>query len=151
MTLAIRNKNSSRAQGFILIEVLVSLAVFSIGIMAVLTGVLSTLNLQKDSALRYRAGLLLQDKMLQLNELSYTGGVSQGLSPDGVFSWSISGEPWTGAPRPKKKSRNRRTFAPEPEQLSQVLVQVSWQSPRGPRQVTATQLVRISAVKKEIE
>ena len=151
MTLTARHKKHRPAQGFILIEVLVSLAVFSIGIMAVLTGVLSTLNLQKDSALRYRAGLLLQDKMLQLNELPYSGGTSRGTSSDGVFSWSISGEPWSAAPPSTKKSRNRWEPKPQPDQMSKVSVQVSWQSARGARQVRATQLVRISHLAEEGE
>ena len=151
MNYSARLKKSNPAKGFILIEVLVSLAVFSIGIMAVLTGVLATLDLQKDSALRYRAGLILQDKLLQLSELPYGGGSSQGMSPDGVFNWSISGEPWSAAIVSAKKNRNRREFAPAPDQISQVLVQVNWQSPRGMRQVTATQLVRISHLEGDIE
>lgn len=146
-----RMKKRNPAKGFILIEVLVSLAVFSIGIMSVLTGVLATLDLQKDSALRYRAGLILQDKLLQLNESPYGGGTSQGMSPDGVFNWSISGEPWAAAPAPSKKKRNRRDFEPAPDPISQVSVQVSWQSPRGMRQVKATQLVRISHLEEDME
>ena len=136
-------KQPNPVNGFILIEVLVSLAVFSVGILAVLTGILSTLNLQKDTALRCRAGLILQEQTLQLNEAPYGGGVSQGVSSDGIFQWKITAEPWSAAPMTKKKSRRRSVTKEDHQEMAQVRVEVSWQSPRGPRMIKASQLVRV--------
>ena len=141
--------------GFVLIEVLVSLTVFAVGIMAVLTAVLSALDLQKDATLRYRAGLILQEKLAQTVFEPY-GGIVQGVSADGVFSWKVVGEPWNGSPQAggrqtvkrgrTGKSRNRETReAPEPGDISgrlfQVAVDVSWRTGDGTRRITATQLV----------
>jgi prepilin-type N-terminal cleavage/methylation domain-containing protein len=145
--------------GFVLIEVLVSMTVFSVGIMAVLTAVLSALDLQKDSTLRYRAGLILQEKLAETALVPYSGQPMRGISADGVFSWTVAGEPWTGAPQVGKKkaktvrkprtSRGRvKTEEPETENTSsrlfQVSVDVSWQAGKGTRSINATQLVHVS-------
>jgi len=95
--------------GFVLLEVLVTMTVLSVGIMAVLTGVLSALDLQKDAAMRYRAGLILQEKLAETALTPYDGQPGQGLSADGVFSWSVSGEPWGGAPRFEQPRRDPKS------------------------------------------
>ena len=137
-------------EGFVLIEVLVSVTVFSVGIMAVLTAVLSVLDLQKDAALRYRAGLILQEKLAETVMVSYNGQPARGISPDGVFSWTVAGELWTEAPQiPAKKtkktknSRERKDTGTDSlsDRIIQVVVDVSWQTGEGPRSIKATQLV----------
>ncbi len=149
--------------GFVLIEVLVSMTLFSVGIMAVLTAVLSALDLQKDSSLRYRAGLILQEKLAETVLVPYSGQPVRGISADGVFSWTVAGEPWTGAPQVGKKKEKtgrkpktdkRRVKREEPEtgdtssRLFQVAVDVSWQTSKGIRSINATQLVHVSLLAK---
>lgn len=138
--------------GFVLIEVLVSMTVFSVGIMAVLTSVLSALDLQKDSTLRYRAGLILQEKLAESVLVPYNGQPMRGISSDGVFSWTVAGEPWEGAPQvEKKKSRKSNKREKEKESstdktsssLFRIAVDVSWQTNRGTRSIKATQLVHL--------
>ena len=137
-------------EGFVLIEVLVSMTVFSVGIMAVLTAVLSVLDLQKDSALRYRAGLILQEKLAETVMVPYDGQPVRGISPDGVFSWTVAGEVWNEAPRTtikktKKTKNSRKKTETGTDSLSdriiQVVVEVSWQTSEGSRSIHATQLV----------
>ncbi|MCK9995634.1 MAG: hypothetical protein KAH56_05050 [Candidatus Krumholzibacteria bacterium] len=133
------------------------MAVFSIGIMAVLTSVLSALDLQKDSTLRYRAGLILQEKLAESVLVPYNGEPMRGISADGVFSWTVAGEPWTGAPRVEKKktktnkTKTSKTRGKEKEpktddaliELFQMAVNVSWQTNKGTRSINATQLVHL--------
>ena len=139
--------NPSRS-GFVLIEVLVSMVVFSVGIMAVLTSVLSALDLQKDSTLRYRAGLILQEKLAESILVPYNGQPMRGISADGVFNWTVAGEPWTGAPQVEKKKTRGGKKAKKDDtasELFQMAVEVSWQTNRGTRSITATQLVHLSS------
>ncbi len=147
-------------QGFVLIEVLVSMAIFAIGIMAVLTAVLSALNLQKDSALRYRASLILHDKLMETSLISYNGEPMRGLSADGVFSWTVAGERWAAAPErddqkkssSKGRQKNQENETPDLASLVyQVAVDVSWETRRGTRHLNATQLVNASAPVEEAE
>jgi len=127
------------------------MTVLSVGIMAVLTGVLSALNLQKDAALRYRAGLILQETLAETALTEYDGQPRQGLSSDGVFSWSVGGEPWVGAPRIAPPRREAKTEADKEHvearalvsNVLQVRVDVSWETSKGSRRVTATQLVHV--------
>ncbi len=149
----LKKQGKPSGSGFILIEVLVSMAVFSVGIMAVLTSVLSALDLQKDSTLRYRAGLILQEKLAESVLVPYNGQPMRGISADGVFSWTVAGEPWTGAPQvEKKKTKTSKTRGKEKEpkiddassELFQMAVNVSWQTNRGTRSINATQLVHLS-------
>jgi len=146
--------------GFVLIEVLVSMVVFSVGIMAVLTSVLSALDLQKDSTLRYRAGLILQEKLAESVLVPYNGQPMRGISSDGVFSWTVSGEPWTGAPQVEKKKTQvikktkvtRKTKGGKKaktddtaSEIFQMAVEVIWQTNKGTRSINATQLVHLSS------
>ena len=136
------NKRKVSKDGFVLLEVLVSMAVLAVGIMAVLTAVLSVLDLQKNSAQRYRAGLILQDRLGAIVFGQYNGEPLRGLSDDGLFSWTVAGEPWTGAPHMQNKEE------PDAEgvldNLFQVSVDVSWQTNHGKRSINASQLVQIS-------
>ncbi len=142
-TLGGKQVKASR-EGFVLIEVLVSMTLFSVGIMAVLTAVLSVLDLQKDSALRFRAGLILQEKLAETVMVPYDGQPVRGISSDGVFSWTVVGEPWIEAPRipTKKKEKNKETGTDSlSDRVIQVIVDVSWQTGEGSRSINATQLV----------
>ena len=143
-------KNSRRSSrkkssiGFALIEVLVSLAILSTGLVAVLTAVLSALDLQKDSAKRYRAGLILQEKLGEVTTVPYRGRYMRGVSPDSLFSWSVNGAPWAGAPKlPPTKGRTAAVDTLV-NQVFEVEVDVSWWTTKGIRNIRATQLVRVS-------
>lgn len=159
-----RNKSSRRSDGFVLIEVLVSMTVFAIGIMAVLTAVLSTLDLQKDSTLRFRAGLILQEKLAETVMVPYGGQPARGISPDGIFSWTVSGTPWTDAPNvPKlitsnieshqtgqnrnstgkisRRGKEKSGADSLEDRVILVVVDVSWKTSEGSRSIQATQLV----------
>lgn len=135
-----RRSGSKRPQtrrGFALIEVLVSLAVLGIGLVAVLASILSTLELQRDSAHRVRAGLVLQETLAELASGPYDGQGRQGVSPDGRYAWRIEGSPWTvGDASPATVPDSLRS------QVFDVEVQVSWTSRRGERSIAARQLVR---------
>ncbi len=139
-----RSLHRHPGQGFVLLEVLVSLTVFAVGIMAVLTAVLSALNLQKDASLRLRAGLVLQDKLAETFLIPYDGSPASGLSADGLFRWTVAGETWAGAPQITDDAAENPT-----SELVQVAVAVNWESTRGTRSLTATQLVRILAAPQE--
>ncbi|RKX33860.1 MAG: hypothetical protein DRP71_09045 [Verrucomicrobia bacterium] len=150
----VKKQDQSSRSGFVLIEVLVSMVVFSVGIMAVLTSVLSALDLQKDSTLRYRAGLILQEKLAESILVPYNGQPMRGISADGVFSWTVAGEPWTGAPQVEKKKTkvSRKTKGGKKaksedasSELFQMAVEVSWQTNKGTRSINATQLVHLSS------
>ena len=130
--------------------------------MSVLTAVLSVLDLQKDSALRYRAGLILQEKLAETVMTPYDGQPMRGISSDGVFSWTVAGGPWTEAPqamtgKPRKtrdwRSSTRRNRSQKEEsgtdnlsgRVIQVVVDVSWQTSEGSRSISATQLVHTAS------
>lgn len=163
-----RKTGSRRAGGFALVEVLVSVTIFAVGIMAVLTAVLSVLELQKDATLRFRAGLVLQEKLAESIHQSYDGQPIRGLSPDGVFQWMVTGSRWVDAPKaPPKTSLNTSSSKPSgtgstrgkarlsrgqkqkqdsdadslEDQIILVVVDVSWQTSKGSRSIQATQLV----------
>ncbi len=153
----IGKQGTTGSGGFVLLEVLVSVVVFSVGIMAVLTAVLSVLELQKDSALRYRAGLILQEKLAETVMVPYDGQPARGLSPDGVFSWTVAGESWTEAPQTpikvspqSNRGRNNKREMKDTgtynlsDRVLQVVVDVSWQTSAGSRSINATQLVHFS-------
>ena len=131
-------------KGFALIEVLVSLTILSVGLVAVLTAVLSALDLQKDSARRYRAGLILQEKLGELTAVPYRGRHLQGTSSDGLFDWTINGGPWKGAPKPPQENRRTTEVDTLINRIFEVEVDVSWWTSKGPRRISATQLVRLS-------
>ena len=150
----LKKQGKPSPSGFVLIEVLVSMVVFSVGIMAVLTSVLSALDLQKDSTLRYRAGLILQEKLAESILVPYNGQPMRGISADGVFSWTVAGEPWTDAPQVEKKKTkvSRKTKGGKKaktddasSELFQMVVEVSWQTNKGTRSINATQLVHLSS------
>ena len=140
------------------------MTVFAVGIMAVLVAILAALDLQKDSALRYRAGLILEEKLAETVLVPYDGQPRQGVSADGMFSWTVAGEPWNGAPQmnvPKPKStKNKSTRKPRgtrntkdvkeddeakvTSRLLRVAVDVSWRIGDGTRSISAVQLVHFS-------
>ena len=136
-------KKCSRG-GFALIEVLVSLAILATGLVAVLTAVISALDLQKDSAKRVRAGLVLQEKLGLVTATPYDRRSLRGVTPDSVFTWTITGAPWRGAPREQQNDGRGAAIEPLANQVLEVEVDVSWWTRRGVRSVRATQLVRTS-------
>jgi hypothetical protein len=127
--------------GFALIEVLVSLTLLAVGIVGVLTAVLSALDLQQDTDLRYRAALILQDKLEEVSFAPYGGEVARGVSADGRFSWTIIGTPWQGMPT--GDDRGREAADEEEIGIYEVRVEVSWETTRGTRRLSATQLASV--------
>ena len=127
--------------GFALIEVLVSLTLLAVGIVGVLTAVLSALDLQQDTTMRYRAGLILQDKLAEVSLATYGGEIARGVSADGRFSWTIIGTPWQG--RPSEDGRDGDRTDEDGIDLYEVRVEVSWETNRGIRRLSATQLASV--------
>jgi len=123
------------AAGFALLEVLVSLTLLAVGLVAVLTGVLTALDVQKDTALRYRAGLLLQDKLAETLLVPYGGEAVRGVSADGCFDWTVIGAPWDDGIRDPADGNDGQV------RIYEIVVDVSWQTDDGTRHLSATQLV----------
>lgn len=131
-------------RGFALIEVLVSLTLLAVGIVGVLTAVLSALDLQKDTAMRYRAGLILQDKLAEIQLVPYHGEAIRGLSADGQFAWTVLAAPWQGMPESAERNRRDRDSDEAAIDLYEVHVEVSWSAGAATRRLSATELVCVS-------
>ena len=124
--------------GFALLEVLVALTLLAVGLVAVLTSALAALDLQKDSAMRTRAGFILRDKLAETQLAPYGGETVRGVSTDGRFEWSIVGVPWSGDARNDADGRGGVA-------VYEVVVDVAWMEDGSPRSVAATQLVTVAA------
>lgn len=135
-----RRQHSRR--GFALLEVLVSLTLLAVGIVGVLTAVIAALQLQEDAKLRYRAGLILNDRLGETALGAYRGETVRGVSADGLFEWTIAGTPWQGLPREEARQPGEEGTEIA-DRLCEVRVEVSWRTPRGPRHVQASQLVSL--------
>lgn len=134
-----RRVGANASAGFALIEVLVTMTVVSVGIVAVLSAALSTLALQKDAALRLRAGLILQDRLGEVTHAPYAGQAMRGTSTDGCFTWTVTAAPWV---QPTLSDTDQLDA---PARLYEVIVEVRWATPRGGRNLLAHQLVAVVA------
>ena len=137
-------RRGAAAGGFALIEVLVSLTLLAVGIVGVLSAVLAALDLQQDAAMRYRAGLILQDKLSETLLVPYGGETARGVSADGLFSWTIIGAPWQGLTQAAERTRPEADGAEDADRLYEIRVEVSWETGAGIRRLNATQLVSMS-------
>ncbi len=140
-----------RRAGFALVEVLVALTLFAVGLVSVLGGILSALDLQKDSALRWRAGLLLEEKLADAFLQQATTGSAQGVSADGVFHWTTTLQAWDGASpaRDDKARKGEDTRKSDVKvttlDLREVAVEVRWETRKGLRRLHASQVVNVPA------
>jgi prepilin-type N-terminal cleavage/methylation domain-containing protein len=131
--------------GFALIEVLVALTLLAVGTVGVLSAVLSALDVQRDAALRHRAGLLLQDKLAEVRVAPYAGRTTGGVTDDGLLRWTVVGAPWEGSPEMPHQGRRRRGAPIEVLPVYEVRVEVAWQGARGEGRVAATGLAGVTA------
>ncbi|MFO7608617.1 MAG: prepilin-type N-terminal cleavage/methylation domain-containing protein [Candidatus Krumholzibacteriia bacterium] len=140
-----RRRRAPAVGGFALVEVLVALTLFAVGLVTILAGLLGALDLQKDSALRWRAALLLEEKLAESFLFPARGADGRGTSPDGVFAWTVTAKPWPAPPAAAGPSGGpSEQVSPAPPAapvLREVTVEVSWRTPRGVRRVAASQLV----------
>lgn len=122
--------------GFTLLELLVALAILSIGLVAILGGLVSSVNLQKEAQKRYQAGLLLQSKLGQLVSSGYDGRHLHGTTLDSLYSWSVDGHLWQG-PNDQTQANDGNAV-----QLIEAQVSVSWQGSRGKSLIEVVQLIK---------
>ena len=131
----------THAHGFVLLEVLVALALLAVGIVAVLSAALSTLDLQSDCALRRRAGLVLDARLAEIADGHFDGVDAQGIATDPRFRWSVRSEPW----RPDDQRPHTVGVGDDalpPPGMCRVVVVVDWTTSSGVRSIRATQIVR---------
>ncbi len=131
------------AGGFILLEVLVAMALLGIGIVAVQTSVRSSLMLEKESETRYRAGLLLQQKLTEITAggtLGNSGSELFGSTADSVYQWEVTSESWQSVVLDSRQ-RDRDDSSPPAPELSRVTVIVSWQARDRTRKIQASELL----------
>ena len=83
-----RQKN----RGFLLLEVMISVAILSIGTLLILNSFMRPLRAIEFSRDYFKAGLLLEEKMLELYSSDIKDGASGGVFSnfDDKFSWSLS-------------------------------------------------------------
>ena len=83
-----RQKN----KGFLLLEVMISVAILSIGTLLILNSFMKPLRAIEFSRDYFKAGLLLEEKMLELYNSNVKTGLSGGVfsSFDNKFSWSLN-------------------------------------------------------------
>jgi len=83
-----RQKN----RGFLLLEVMIGVAILSIGTLLILNSFMRPLRAIEFSRDYFKAGLLLEEKMLELYNSDIKDGASRGVFSnfDDKFSWSLS-------------------------------------------------------------
>jgi prepilin-type N-terminal cleavage/methylation domain-containing protein len=82
-----RQKN----RGFLLLEVMISVAILSIGTLLILNSFMRPLRAIEFSRDCFKAGLLLEEKMLELYNSDIKDGLSKGVFSnfDNKFSWNL--------------------------------------------------------------
>ena len=125
-TPATRDDLLDPVEGFALLEVLVALTLLAVGIVAVLGATFSILDLQREGALRHRAGSILEGKLEEIAWEGFDDAEARGLATDRRFQWTVTARPW-GSPA---------------SGLREVTVVVDWRTADGSHRVRATQLVR---------
>ena len=126
-------RRQARGQaGFVLIEVLVALAVLSVGVVTVLGALVSTLELQHETGLRYRAGEVLQDVLAEAARPGAAREGASGTATDTRFRWRLRWQACDEMGAPESGAASR---------LHRVVVEVEWSTTRGARHLQASQWV----------
>jgi len=94
----IKNRQEKSSQGFTLIEVLIALCIFSIGILAVATMQISAINGNSSARRRTEAVTLAMDRMERIISQDYAGIVAGG--PETQNNYNIT---WMVMPQPGYK------------------------------------------------
>ena len=100
-------------KGFLLLEVMVSITVLSIGLVLVLSSFMRSIRAIEISEDYFRAGLLLEEKIYEVLNSDIEEGLSEGVFADfgNRFSWNLSIE-----------NLEQEGF----ENISEVSLEVSW-------------------------
>lgn len=85
----IENERSGGSQGFTLIEMLMAIAIFSIGILAVFSMQISAINGDAAARMRTEATILAAALAEEEMSLNYDNVVSEGPAKVGVYTWKI--------------------------------------------------------------
>jgi len=111
-------------RGFLLYDVLLALAILSIGLVTVLRSFSTSLQAVRTSRDYFKATLLLEDKLWEMErENSLPPGISRSSFPSSKFSWKVE------------------TSAIEEEEdmsLSAVKVTISWKEGKGEKDIELT-------------
>lgn len=81
----------NRDKGFLLMEVMVSIAILSIGFVLILNSFTRSIKALKLSEDYFKAGLLLEEKIYEISNSNLEPGSTNGVftSPDSRFSWNL--------------------------------------------------------------
>lgn len=80
-----------RNNGFLLLELIISIAILSMGLVVILNSFIGPIRLAELSQDYFRAGLLMEGKMLELYNSDIKGDSSRGIFSDfnSRFSWEV--------------------------------------------------------------
>lgn len=119
-----------KRKGFLLIELLVTIAILSFGLVLILAGFNSSLNALRTSQNTIRASQILEEKMLRIErQAEEEEGVVAGVTEGQVngFSWVMSVEPLEETAMPIDESLWDEEIAPTLETvLSTVELSLRW-------------------------
>lgn len=124
-----RTGRTESARGFTLIEIMLSVAVLSFGLVVVLGSFATALDCLKRSRETMKASYLLEEKMEELvRAAKEEGGLAPGRS-DGIFEGEYGGHGWAVS------------VNPDTDGLAVLELTVSWTEGRKPRTLSAAVLV----------
>jgi type IV pilus assembly protein PilV len=86
---AIENETSEGSPGYTLIEILMAIAIFSIGILAVFSMQISAINGDATARMRTEATILASQLAEEEMSLNYDNLVPEGPTKVGVYTWKI--------------------------------------------------------------
>lgn len=128
-----------RGSGFVLVELLVGLALFSIGVVAVLTSLRASMGVQERSRHLWRASLVLDQVARELSIVPSESRELEGSTESGI-GWVVEIEPWEGGV----------SFLSEPAPaLDLAAVTVSWNERGRTRTLTSHELIPRDRVEGE--
>lgn len=115
-------KQSPSNRGFLLFELVLSVIVLSISLTVISRSFIQTLTARQTSKRFFQAGLLIERKILELNQASFSEGKEEGTFEEfgGLFRWAVT------------------TKEIEAPPLYEALVTVGWDSRGHERQLTIT-------------
>lgn len=81
-----------KSKGFILLEMMISVTILSIGLVLILSSFARSIRVKEFSEDYFRAGLLLEEKIYELNNTDIEEGLSEGVFDNfgNRFSWNLT-------------------------------------------------------------